>query len=271
MTDWLSVEALSVAFQASGNAGVVAVQGVSFTLARGESLGIVGESGSGKSVTAKAIAGLLPSPARVSGDIRLQGRSLFAGDHKTLAALRAPVSYIFQNPKAALDPVFTIGSQLVETLRWRQCLGTAAAVERAVALLDAVGIPEPEKRLREFPHTLSGGMAQRVMIALSLACEPELLIADEPTSALDVSIQAQILSLLGELRSQRGASLIFISHDLSAVAELCDRVIVMHAGRAVEAGPTRAVIGSPAHPYTRSLIDAIPRRPQAQPDHEQAS
>lgn len=253
----LSVDRLSIEFPRPRGGFVQVLHEVSFELAAGEAVGIVGESGSGKTVTARAIAGLLGAHARVQGEITFEGRTLRHGGNAF--AGRDSISYIFQNPRAALDPVFTVGSQLVETLMTHGVKSRAAAVEGAIELLQAVGIPEPAKRMVEFPHAFSGGMAQRVMIALSLASNPRLLIADEPTSALDVSIRAQIIRLLSEIHRKKNAGLIFISHDIGSVLELCSRLLVMLKGRIVEAGPADQILASPQHDYTRLLIDAIPK------------
>ncbi len=256
----LEVTDLAVSFSRGGDGTPrFSVADVDFSVAEGEIVGIVGESGSGKTVTARAIAGLLPSASHVEGSMVFEGTQL-AGTQGARARLsRQGVSYIFQNPIKALDPVFTIGSQLIETLKTQRGLRGAAAESAAIELLTSVGIPEPARRMTEYPHSFSGGMAQRVMIALALACNPRLLIADEPTSALDVSIQAQILSLLGRIREQEGTGIVFISHSLGAVAELCDRVIVMYSGRVVEVGPTEEIIRDPRHPYTLGLLESVPQ------------
>lgn len=270
----LEVNDLAVSFsRGDDNAPRFSIADVEFSVAEGEIVGIVGESGSGKTVTARAIAGLLPPASHVEGSMVFEGTEL-AGTKGARARLsREGVSYIFQNPTKALDPVFTVGSQLTETLRKQRGLRGRAAEAAAIELLVSVGIPEPARRMKEYPHAFSGGMAQRVMIALALACDPRLLIADEPTSALDVSIQAQILSLLSQIRQDKGTGIVFISHSLGAVAELCDRVIVMYSGRVVEVGPTADIIRDPRHPYTLGLLESVPQlkaeqQPAAMPFRE---
>lgn len=240
-----------------------AIVDVGFSVSEGEIVGVVGESGSGKTVTARAVAGLLQPGANIEGDISYRGADLGKLRGRKARQARNGISYIFQNPNKALDPVFTVGSQLTETLRQQRRLSARDARAAAVELLVSVGIPEPERRMKEYPHALSGGMAQRVMTALALACSPRLLIADEPTSALDVSIQAQILTLLKQIRDEAGTGIVFISHSLGAVAELCDRVVVMYSGRVVEVGPTAQVIRDPRHPYTLGLLNSVP---QLRPD-----
>jgi oligopeptide/dipeptide ABC transporter ATP-binding protein len=249
----LSVENLTVAF----GGGQVAVDGVSFELLPGETLGIVGESGSGKSLAALSVLGL--APGRVSGRVRYGGRDLLTLSDSALNQIRgAEIAMIFQEPMTALNPVFTVGRQIAETLRVHRGLDAAAARARCVGLLRQVGIADPEARLDRYPHELSGGMRQRVMIAIALACGPKLLIADEPTTALDVTIQAQILALLRELQAGIGMALVLITHDLGVVAQMVDRLLVMYAGRIVEEGPVEAVFDEPAHPYTRLLLESIP-------------
>jgi peptide/nickel transport system ATP-binding protein len=249
----LSVENLTVAF----GGGQVAVDGVSFELAAGETLGIVGESGSGKSLTALSMLGL--APGQVSGRVRYAGRDLLSLPESALRTVRgADIAIIFQEPMTALNPVFTVGRQIAETLRVHRGLSAAQARAASLALLQRVGIADPEARLDRYPHELSGGMRQRVMIAIALACGPKLLIADEPTTALDVTIQAQILALLRELQAGTGMALVLITHDLGVVAQMVDRLLVMYGGRIVEEGPVEAVFDSPAHPYTRLLLESIP-------------
>jgi oligopeptide/dipeptide ABC transporter ATP-binding protein len=244
------------------DAGVArAVDGVSFQVERGQVVGVVGESGSGKSVMALSVMGLVPEPGRIEGGrVVLDGRELTSLSSKAMRRVRgAEVAMIFQEPMTSLNPVYPIGDQIAEALRTHEGVRRAAARERAVALLDRVGIPDPEARAGEYPHQLSGGQRQRVMIAMALANQPSLLIADEPTTALDVTIQAQILELLLALRSELGMAVLLITHDLGVVAETCDRVVVMYGGQVVEEGPVDTVFDAPAHPYTRGLLDAVPR------------
>ena len=239
-----------------------AVDGVSFDVRPGETLGIVGESGCGKTVTSLSILGLLPRPpARImdGSSIRFDGEELVGAREKRLRALRGnDVSMVFQEPMSSLNPVYSIGSQVTEALRLHRALGRKAARAEAIRLLEEVGIPEPERRIDDYPHQLSGGMRQRVMIAMALSCEPKLLIADEPTTALDVTIQAQILELLAGLRKSHGMSVLLITHDLGVVAEVCDRVVVMYAGQVVETGSVHEIFAHPAHPYTRALLASLP-------------
>jgi peptide/nickel transport system ATP-binding protein len=261
MAALLEVEDLAVTF--SGDEGQVrAVDGVSFALARGETLGVVGESGCGKSVTALAIMGLLPRRgARRQGRVRFDGTDIMQAGRAALGDLRgARLAMIFQEPMTSLNPAFTVGDQIVEAiLRHGKAPGRAAARARAVEMLRRVRIPAPERRVRDYPHKLSGGMRQRVMIAMALACDPELLIADEPTTALDVTIQAQVLDLMRRLRAETRAAIMLITHDLGVVAEMADRVIVMYAGQIVEEAPVGAVFARPEHPYTVGLLGSIPR------------
>src|SRR5689334_7754459 len=243
--------------------GVVrAVDGVSFHVFPGETLAIVGESGCGKSVTSLSILRLVPSPPGriVSGQIRFAGRDLLALSDAEMRAIRGnEISMIFQEPMTSLNPVLTIGRQIGETLRLHQGLDRKAALERATGMLRLVHIPEPERRVEQYPHELSGGMRQRVMIAMALACNPKLLIADEPTTALDVTIQAQILDLMRELKARIGAAIVLITHDLGVVAEMAERVVVMYAGRKVEEAPVEALFGAPKHPYTAGLLASVPK------------
>lgn len=255
----LEVKGLKTQFFTEG--GIVrAVDGVDFTVKRGEVLGIVGESGCGKSVTSLSIMRLIGQPGEiVEGQIIFDNEDLVSMPESKMITVRGNrISMIFQQPTSCLNPVFRVGEQLAEVLFIHQDLGKAAGEKRAVELLSMVGIPEPESRIKAFPHELSGGMAQRVMIAMALACVPELLIADEPTTALDVTIQAQILDLMRNLRSKMETSIILITHDLGVVAEMCDRVDVMYAGRIVEEAPIRQLFQSPKHPYTVALIGATP-------------
>ncbi|MDQ8018593.1 MAG: ABC transporter ATP-binding protein [Bordetella sp.] len=259
-TSLLRVDDVRVEFNTRRGRAMV-LNGVSFEARAGETLCIVGESGCGKSMTALTVLGLVPQPpGRVSG-----GRVLF-GDEDLLRAsperLRAVrgnrISMIFQEPMTSLNPVFTVGEQIAESLRLHAGLDRKAAHARAVEMLRQVGIPAPERRVDEYPHQLSGGMRQRVMIAMALACRPDILIADEPTTALDVTVQAQIFDLLRELQAERGTAIVLITHDMGAVAEMADRVIVMYAGRVIEQGTTEEVLGSPQHPYTQGLIACLP-------------
>ncbi len=257
----LSVEHLSVEF-ATGAGFTRVVDDVSFAIAPGETVGIVGESGSGKSVTSMAIMGLIPSPpGRIaSGRITLAGQDLLGLSEPQMRSIRGnQVAMIFQEPLTALNPAFTIGDQLVEAVRIHQPLTKKQATERAVELLDLVGIPSPRERLREYPHRFSGGMLQRAMIAGALACDPALLIADEPTTALDVTVQAQILTLLKRLQEQLGMAMLLISHDLGVIADVCDRVGVMYAGQLVETAPVLDLYARPRHPYTEGLLLAMPQ------------
>jgi peptide/nickel transport system ATP-binding protein len=258
----LSVDSLSTQFETE--TGIVrVVDGVSFDLASGETLGIVGESGCGKSVTALSIMGLLPKPAGrvVAGRILLQGQDLLRLPQDSMREIRGRrIAMIFQEPMTALNPVQRVGRQLTEMLRMHGDVGDRRALRRrAVELLVEVGIPAPERRLDDYPHQLSGGMRQRVLIAIALACRPDVLIADEPTTALDVTIQAQILELIERLQGQRGMSVIFITHDLGVIAEIADRVVVMYAGRVVEKAPVGALFARPLHPYTRGLLASMPQ------------
>ncbi len=265
----LRVEGLCTRFFTEG--GVVhAVEDLSIEVRAGETLGIVGESGSGKSVTSLSVMGLLPdSGARVvSGSIRFLGRDLRAASAREMTDVRgSEIAMIFQEPMTSLNPVFTVGNQIAESVRLHQGLGSKESLDRAVEMMRLVGIPSAEQRVQDYPHQLSGGMRQRVLIAIALACEPRLLIADEPTTALDVTIQAQILELLGELVVGTGTALVLITHDLGVVAGLCDEVHVMYSGRVVESAPRRPLFASPRHPYTGGLLASIPRldSPRGQP------
>ena len=260
----LDVRDLTVRFRTEAGE-IVAVDRLSFAAARGEFLGIVGESGSGKSVTARAIMGLVSPPGRVaSGSIRFDGVELVGRPDSELQLLRGKrMAMIFQEPMSSLNPVFTVGEQIAESLRRHERLTRAAARARAAEMLAKVGIPGAAERARAYPHQLSGGMRQRVMIAMALACNPELLIADEPTTALDVTIQAQILDLLRQLREEFRLTVLLITHDLGVVAEHADRVVVMYAGRMVEDAPTAALFTRPLHPYTNGLLDSIPELDRA--------
>ncbi|MFI6698258.1 ABC transporter ATP-binding protein [Streptomyces sp. NPDC050509] len=260
----LSVRDLSVSFR-SATRTVHAVDSVSFDLAPGEVLAVVGESGCGKSVTSMAAMGLLPPTATVTGSIRLGGRELAGAPDKELRKVRGKdIAMIFQEPMTSLNPVLTIGRQIGEVLRRHQGLSRRQARERAVELLGLVGIPAPARRAGEYPHQLSGGMRQRVMIAVAVACDPGVLIADEPTTALDVTVQAGILEVLHALRERLGTAIVLITHDLGVVADTADRVLVMYAGRAVEQAPVHELFAAPRHPYTAGLLGAV-LRPGAGP------
>jgi oligopeptide/dipeptide ABC transporter ATP-binding protein len=256
----LSVEDLRVEFS-TRRGTVYAVNGISFSVAPGETLGIVGESGCGKSVTALAVLGLLPRNGRVrSGHAVLEGRDLLRQSDRALRAIRGrEVAMIFQDPMTSLNPVLTIGRQIREALETHFGLKRKEAEERAAELIDRVGIPSAHARLRDYPHQFSGGMRQRAMIAMALACEPKLLIADEPTTALDVTIQAQILDLLRGLVEEEHAALILITHDLGVVAGMCERVNVMYAGMFMETGTAEQLFAAPRHPYTLGLLQSVPR------------
>ena len=257
----LTVEDLRVAFPERGMMAE-AVRGVGFRIAPGEALGLVGESGSGKSLSVMALMQLIAPPGRITG-----GRAVFEGvdllslDAKDMRQRRGrDISMVFQDPSTSLNPAFTIGQQLVHVIRTHRAdLGRRAARERAAEVLGLVGIPSPWQRLDHYPHEFSGGMRQRVLIAMAVACEPKLLIADEPTTALDVTVQARIVGLLNDLRERLGLAILFVSHNLDLVAEVCDRVAVMYAGRIVETAPVRELFTQPLHPYTRLLQRCVPR------------
>jgi oligopeptide/dipeptide ABC transporter ATP-binding protein len=256
----LSVENLRTSFVSDGRA-VTAVDGVSFAVPRGKTLCIVGESGSGKSVTALSIMGLILKPGRVEADaISFDGTNLLALGAAAMQDIRGDrIAMIFQEPMTSLNPAFTIGDQIIEALIRHRQLSGAAARARAIELLKRVRIPLPEQRVDQYPHQLSGGMRQRAMIAMAMACDPALLIADEPTTALDVTIQAQILDLMRTLRAETGASIILITHDLGVVAEVADHVVVMYAGKIVESADVHTLFNDPQHPYTLGLLSSIPR------------
>jgi len=256
MTSLLEVDGLTVRFPTAEP-----VRNLSFSVGKGETLAIVGESGSGKSLTALALMRLLPRSARIaSGQIRFGGKDLLAIAEREMRTVRGrDIGMIFQEPMTSLNPVLTIGAQVREVLKLHEGLSTAAARARAIELLDLVRIPDPHRRVKSFPHELSGGMRQRVMIAMAVACSPQLLIADEPTTALDVTIQAQVLDLLDGLRRQLSMAVILITHDLGVVGQWADNVVVMYAGRKVEEALPDALFGRPLHPYTRGLLAASPR------------
>ncbi len=260
MSALLEVRHLRVAFE-TRRGPLVAVDDISLQIGEGEILGMVGESGAGKSVTGTAILGLLEPPARITaGEILLEGSRIDNLAPEAMRRLRGKrIGAIFQDPLTALDPLFTIGQQLVETILTHDAVGARAARDRALKLLGEVGIPAPEKRLDQYPHQLSGGMRQRVVIALALCAEPRLVIADEPTTALDVSTQAQIIELLKRLARTRGTAVLLITHDMGVIAETADRVAVLYAGRIAEIGPVREIVHAPLHPYTTGLMGAIPK------------
>jgi oligopeptide/dipeptide ABC transporter ATP-binding protein len=257
----LEVRGLATEFR-SRQGAFRAVDGVDFSLARGETLGIVGESGCGKSVTSLSIMRLVPDPpgSIVAGEILLEGENLLAKSEAEMRLIRGGrISMIFQEPMTSLNPVYTVGAQIVEAIRLHAALDARGARARALEMLRLVRIPDPELRLDDYPHQMSGGMRQRVMIAMALACDPQVLIADEPTTALDVTIQAQILELMRDLRDRSGAAILLITHDLGVVAELAQRVLVMYAGRVVEEAEVATLFADPQHPYTLGLLGSIPR------------
>lgn len=260
MADVLAVNGLRTYFHT--RAGVVrAVDGVDVTLQEGRILGLVGESGSGKSVFALSVMGLVDSPGRIEpgSKILFSGRDLATASAHELRRIRGDeMSMIFQEPMTSLNPVYPIGNQMVEAIKLHRDVSKRTARKRVIEMLELVGIPTPAERFRDYPHQMSGGMRQRVMIAMALSCEPRLLLADEPTTALDVTIQAQVLELLRDIRERMGLAMVLITHDLSVVAEMCDDVAVMYAGRVVEQGSVEAVFRSPQHPYTEALLRSIP-------------
>lgn len=257
----LEVNDLHVSFHTYAGE-VKAVRGVNFHVNRGEAVAIVGESGCGKSVTAQSLMKLIPMPPGKikQGQILFNGQDLVKKSNKEMEAIRGKeIGMIFQDPMTSLNPTMTVGTQIMEGLVKHQGMSSAAARERAIELLTLVGIPQPERRITQYPHEFSGGMRQRAMIAIALACTPQLLIADEPTTALDVTIQAQILDLMKELQKKTGTSIILITHDLGVVAEMCDRVIVMYAGKVIETGTVDEIFYNPQHPYTKGLLRSVPR------------
>ncbi|QRG65202.1 ABC transporter ATP-binding protein [Brevibacillus choshinensis] len=257
----LDVKGLTVQFD-SPVGPIEVVSDVHFHVNRGETVGLVGESGCGKSVSSLAIMGLIPSPPakKIGGEIWFQDKNLLAESRDHLRSIRGnKISMIFQDPMSSLDPAFTVGSQIDEAMQFHQKVQSNEAKDRSIELLRLVGISNPELRYHEYPHQLSGGMRQRVMIAMALACNPQLIIADEPTTALDVTVQAQILDLLNDLRQSFETAIIMITHDLGVVAETCDRVLVMYAGQIVEEAPTEVLFDRTAHPYTEGLLKSIPK------------
>ncbi len=257
----LRVTDLNVSFRTRGGETAI-LRNLSFDVAAGETVCIVGESGSGKSMTALALMGLIPQPnGRIpSGSILFDGEEIVGASPQRLEDMRGKdIAMIFQEPMTALNPVFTIGNQIAEALRIHENMDRKAAMARAVELLHAVSIPSPEKRVLDYPHQLSGGMRQRAMIAMALACRPKLLIADEPTTALDVTVQAQILELLKSIQKQFGTAILLITHDIGVVEDTADHIVVMYAGRKIEEGRAREVLEQPQHPYTKALIECIPQ------------
>ncbi|KUK67672.1 MAG: Oligopeptide transport ATP-binding protein AppD [Mesotoga infera] len=257
----LEVDNLKISFKTQLGR-ITPLDGVSFSLSKGETLGIVGESGCGKTITAFSIMRLLPKNAFLGEDARIafRGKDILSLGKEELQKIRGKsISMVFQEPMTSLNPLYTIGWQISEVYRLHEGLSEEEAMTRSVEMLRLVGIPEPKKRVTEFPHQLSGGMRQRVMIAMALACSPELLIADEPTTALDVTIQAQVLELMNELKDKFSTATIIITHDLGVIAEMCDRVLVMYAGQIVESGDIFDIFDKPMHPYTKGLINSIPK------------
>jgi peptide/nickel transport system ATP-binding protein len=255
----LSVQNLRVEF--TTRRGVLrAIDGISFDIANGEVLGVVGESGAGKSVTGNAVIGLIDAPGRIAGgEIRLSGRRIDNLPAEEMRKIRGKrIGMIFQDPLTSLNPLYKIGEQIIETIRTHSSLSESAARKRAIELLAEVGIPAPDKRIDSYPHEFSGGMRQRVVIALAICADPELIIADEPTTALDVSVQAQIISLIRRLGRDHGTAVMLVTHDMGVIAETCDRVAVMYSGRIAEIGPVQDVIRNPLHPYAKGLMGAIP-------------
>ncbi|WP_213997097.1 ABC transporter ATP-binding protein [Tepidanaerobacter syntrophicus] len=254
----LELKNVTIEFQKM-KSNLKAVDGISFTVKEGEVLGIVGESGSGKSLTALSILGIVPYPGKVTkGEILFKGRDLLNLDEKEMTKVRGNyVSMIFQDPRVSLDPVYKIGDQLIEAIQHHKKVTLREAQERALKLLNLVGIPHPKRYIEAYPHELSGGMCQRIMIAIALSCQPELLIADEPTTALDVTVQAQILELLKNLRQDLKMSVILITHDLGIIADMADKIVVMYAGQIVESGYVSRILTSPLHPYTRGLLKSV--------------
>ena len=264
MTELLEVRDLHIQFDTE-TGPLRAVDGVDFTLAANETLGLVGESGSGKTMSSLALLRLVPRPGRITaGQISFEGQDLLALSEPAMARLRGNrIAMVFQNPAHSLNPLLTIGAQLGEILRHHRRTSRRDTADRVADLLQRVGLSNPAQRMRQYPHELSGGMKQRVCIARALLCDPALLLADEPTTALDVTIQAQILDLLAGLRTQRGASMLLVTHDMGVVARMADRIVVMYAGRIAETGPARTIFHAPRHPYTRALLESVPRADRA--------
>ena len=257
----LEARDLSIDFRTYGGL-VQAVRGVSFSVKQGQTVGIVGESGCGKSVTAKSIMKLLPQPPAIyrSGSIVFQGNNLFSATEREMERIRGrDISMIFQDPMTSLNPSAKVGNQIMEVILKHQKMSRKDAYERAMQMLVKVGIPQAEKRMKQYPFEFSGGMRQRAMIAMALACKPKLIIADEPTTALDVTIQAQILELMKEIQEESNTSIVLITHDLGVVAEMCDYVVVMYAGKIVETGTVQEIFQKPVHPYTQGLLNSVPR------------
>lgn len=263
----LEISHLTTGFPTEKGGSILAVNDVSFSVPRGGIVGIVGESGCGKSMTARSIMGLVKSPGRVlSGSIRLEGRELVGARETTMSAVRGEeIAMIFQEPMTSLNPVMTVGKQVLETVLLHRNISKRDAKEKVIHIFEDVGIPEPEKRYNCYPHELSGGLRQRVMIAMAMVCRPKVLIADEPTTALDVTVEAQILQLMKKLRDTVGTSIILISHNLGVVAEVCDEIHVMYAGRIVESGETFELFDNPRHPYTRGLLNSVRALEQRRP------
>jgi oligopeptide/dipeptide ABC transporter ATP-binding protein len=261
MSTLLDIKGLVTSFD-TDSGWVRAVDGVSFSVEEGKTVGLVGESGCGKTVTAMSIIDLLPKPSGhvLEGEVMFKGRDLREVKPREMRKVRGgEIGVIFQEPMAALNPVHRIGKQLVEVLKLHERMSARKALQKSIELLDAVGIPAPEKRISNFPHQLSGGMRQRVMIAMALACEPDLLIADEPTTALDVTVQAQILELIQSMQKKLGMAVLMITHDLGVIAQNCDEVVVMYAGRIVERAPVKELFANPRHSYTKGLLNSIPK------------
>ncbi|MCJ8520923.1 peptide/nickel transport system ATP-binding protein/oligopeptide transport system ATP-binding protein [Pseudorhizobium tarimense] len=255
----LSVDDLTVSFPTKGGGHNAVVTGLSYQIAQSETLGVVGESGCGKTMTSLSLMGLVPGRGRVTGRIGFEGRDLLQQSEKQWRDLRGrEVAMIFQEPMTAMNPVMSVGQQIAEVLKVHEGLGQRDSLDRAIDLLKAVGIPSPAQRARDFPHQLSGGMRQRAMIAMALACRPKLLVADEPTTALDVTIQAQILDLIIELQEETGMAVQFITHNLAVVSELAHKILVMYAGRGVEYATSEQLFDQPLHPYTQGLIQTLP-------------
>ena len=263
----LEIDHLSIGFPAENGGNILAVNDVSFAVPRGSITGILGESGCGKSMTARSIMGLVKAPGRIlGGSIRLEGRELVGARERTMSAVRGEeIAMIFQEPMTSLNPVMTVGKQVLETVLLHRNISRKDAKEKVLLMFEDVGIPEPEKRYHCYPHELSGGLRQRVMIAMAMVCRPKVLIADEPTTALDVTVEAQILQLMKKLRDTVGTSIILISHNLGVVAEICDEIHVMYAGQIVESGDTFALFNDPRHPYTRGLLNAVRALEQCKP------